>query len=169
VAASSDRPDLSPWPPGLSSVFDGVPVRVATDGWCVYEVCGALLCGGPPARGRSLEEAWVGGDACPPPLGAVLAVHDGMGPLGVPRAPFGTPRLLPLAGLAPLTRWMRFGEENILYRPADWLRFTVDLEGGWCVSPTGEVRHWRAGDHGLGPAAAWEEVWDQVAAGWQAG
>jgi len=87
----------------------------------------------------------------------------------VARSPFGTPRLLPVEVLAPLTRWMRFGEENILYRPASWLRFTADLEGGWCVSAAGEVRHWCALEHSLGPVTPWVDVWNDLVAGWQRG
>ncbi len=144
-------------------------MRIADDGWCVYGLGGVCLAAAPPAPRFTLDETWGGGQVCPTPLAQVLALHDGLGPVGVARSPFGTPRLLPVEDLAPLTRWMRFGEENILYRPASWLRFTVDMEGGWCVSDAGEVRHWCALEHTLGPATSWAEVWSDLVAGWRLG
>ena len=64
---------------------------------------------------------------------------------------------------------MRFGEENILYAPSQWLRFTADASGGWCLSTSGEVRRWDAAGHGLGEPADWSQVWQQLWSDWTAG
>jgi len=152
-------------PAALQPLSEG-PSWTASDGWSAVAFCGGVIVLGAPATARRLDEPW-GDGRVPDPLWAVLSVHDGIGPAGVVRAPFGAPRVLPREQLAPLTHWMRFGEENILYAPARWLRFTADPEGGWCVSEDGEVRRWSAADHRLGPPVEWGDVWRGLLAEWR--
>ena len=153
-------------PAPLQRLLSGARGRRCDDGWSAYALGALVLVAGPPAVELRLVEAW-GDGRVPEPVAEVSRVHDGVGPPGVPRAPFGTPRLLPVARMAPLTQWMRFGEEGILYAPADWLRFSVDPVGGFCVSTRGEVRHWSQHDHCLGPLVPWRGVWGALVAGWK--
>ncbi len=159
------RSGLGELPASLRPLAEG-PSWTASDGWAAAAHGRSVLALGPPATARDLDEPW-GDGRVPAPLWEVLAVHDGLGPAGVPRAPFGAPRVLPREQLAPLTRWMRFGEEDILYAPARWLRFTADPEGGWCVSESGAIRRWSAADHRLGPSADWGDVWHGLLAEWR--
>jgi len=99
----------------------------------------------------------------------VAAVHDGLAPL------WGSPgwfadALLPLGCMEPITARVRFGEENILYRPEDLLRFHADGQGGgWCVlRPEGCATVWDAGSHGLGPTIPLEAALSRVVSTWVA-
>lgn len=69
----------------------------------------------------------------------------------------GVQGLLPWASVRPLTAWVRFGEEGILYDPADCVLVLPDGRGGGLVlqgryDPV--VRRFDGRDHGLGPPLA---------------
>jgi hypothetical protein len=152
--------------PGALAQVLAVPCVTTHRGTC-YDLGSCVIAAGRGNEHLVLDEGVSDlAPALPPCLAQVYAIHDGMGPAGTARAPFGSPRLLPLAAVAPLTHWMRFGENDILYAPGDWLRFTVDVQGGWCISEEGTVRHWNTHTHELGPVQPPESPWEALAAAW---
>ena len=153
-------------PEPLAALLRDADCALSPTGGACYRLAEGIVAGGPPNARPRLDPL---GAALPFPLPDMLrrvyAVHDGLGPAGTSAAPFGSPRLLPSHRAAPLTRWMRFGEENILYAPAEWLRFTADARGGWCIHSTGEVRHWNEHTHELGPSMPTDTPWQSLATG----
>lgn len=123
-----------------------------------YAVGEQILVGGPPDPQAAISEEWdVLSWEVPRPLARLYALHDGFGPVDGPRAHWWRDAILPAGDLFPLTRLMRFGEENILYRPGDLLLFCPDGRGGGqCVerndalAPDPPTRAWDPGTRQLG-------------------
>lgn len=143
--------------------------------WHLAYRLGSLVLGAGPPRSRPrLSPEWAPlGWRVPRPLARLYAVHDGLGPIDGPRVHWWRDSLLPAAELHPVSRLMRFGEENILYRPAELLLFAPDGRGGGqCFDRTAgpsadpPTRSWSAADRRLGPLVSFESFVDGLARRW---
>lgn len=146
--------------PELAAAVEPVAVYRHHDRWHVAYRCGETWLGaGPPEDAPSVSEEWEElGWRVPDSLARLYAVHDGIGPIDGPRAHWWRDAVLPAAGLFPLVRKMRFGEEGILYRPGDLLLFAPDGRGGGqCFErsredePDPPTRSWDVASRALGP------------------
>lgn len=156
-----------------------VPVAVLwlDDGWhLAYRAPCGLLIGGPPAPAPVLSEEWDALDwRVPDELAALYAVHDGLGLADGPRASWRREAVVPASRLMPLLHRMRFGEENILYRPADLLLFAPDGRGGGLCFERDDprdrapaVRAWDAQTRALGPPRPFLAVLRELERRWSA-
>ena len=133
---------------------------------------GFWLIGGPPNPEPQLSEAWSHLEwALPEPLLALIRLHDGLGPLTGAEGGWWRDAVLPIADWESLIARVRFGEDNILYRPEDLLRWHADGErGGWCALREGGAEtlaaKWDAHTHGLGEAASVDDAIRALVADW---
>ena len=157
----------SPWdhlelenPYALSDA--AVPVRLNDQWLLIYRLMrgdgsSILLAGGPPNPNPVVSEEWVALDwEIPTALAHLYRYHDGLGPIDGSRALWWRDSLLPADRLTPLIKHMRFGEENILYKPGDLLLASPDGDGGgWCFHRTDEG--------GEPPLVHWDGITHRVA------
>lgn len=174
-AAADPRPALEACLPGLAGRLDPVACYRLAGRWhLAYRLGEAWIGAGPPTRRPTISAEWAPlGWRVPRPLARVLAVHDGLGPIDGPRAHWWRDALLPARDLRPVSSRMRFGEEDILYRPADLLLFAPDgAGGGRCFDRTEgpaadpPTRHWRASDRRLGPTLSFADFVAGLVARW---
>ena len=92
-----------------------------------------LVAGGPPNLTPFVSEEFASSSwEVPHLLQLFYRVHDGFGPLESASSFWFEDAILPAAALAPLTRYIHFGED-ITYNPADCLMFSPDGGGnGYC-------------------------------------
>ena len=91
-------------------------------------------------------------------LRALYAHHHGYGPYDGAWLPYA---FLPWSHVVPLTRRVRFGEENISWDPADCILFCTDETGGGWVFKGRDDPRWRRFDgvtHALDPVDPWSAV-----------
>lgn len=174
-ASAAPRSALDAALPGLADRLEPVGCYRLAGRWhLAYRLGTRWLGGGPPARRPAVSEEWAPlGWRVPRSYARLLAVHDGLGPIDGPRAHWWRDALLPAADLHPVSRRMRFGEEDILYRPADLLIFCPDgAGGGQCFDRTEgppadpPTRSWRARDRALGPLEPYEAFARALVARW---
>ena len=138
------------------------------DGSCI------LLAGGPPNPTPAVSEEWQSlGWRIPADLAHMYRYHDGLGPIDGPDALWWRDSILPASRLTPLTQRVRFGEDDILYRPGDLLLLSPDGEGGgWCLHRTGEddphptVVHWDQTRHQIAGSLTFRRLLRRLTAGW---
>lgn len=146
--------------------LDGADIR-----WAVLLRDGSWLGVGAPVEAPAVSDEWAPLVwEIPAPIAAFYRVNNGFGPLGSRRGWPWRHGVLPVFDIRPLTARMRFGEENILYRPGDWWIVGV-IDGGDCWVGGGgadalEFRRWSATSHELGPARGWDDVLADLCAHW---
>ena len=168
----SDRLPLFPevFAPLTRSVEKQLPLLFDDGEGVALAVGRGWIIAGPRRGVPRVNEAWQHlGWTLPPLLTQVARAADGLGPLqGVPG--WFEDGILPVEAMEPLIARVRFGEENILYEPQDWLRFHSDgLGGGWCAHRDGErAARWDAGSHALGPPILLQGALSALVARWVA-
>ena len=97
-----------------------------------------LMAGGPPNHAPVSSEEFASSSwEVPYLLGSLYKAHDGFGPMENAASFWFEDAILPSAALAPLTRYIHFGED-IAYNPADCLMFSPDGGGnGFCFQRSG--------------------------------
>jgi len=100
----------------------------------------------------------------PAELVAVWRVHDGIGRPGDHRSVVLSPCLLPAREARPLTSEVRFGENDVLFSPADWLWVATMGDVAWCVNEAGEAAPLHRFRHLLGAPRPLERLWEALAA-----
>jgi hypothetical protein len=178
IAQGSPWDDLAlPNPFALGDA--AVPCRCGGQWVLVYRLMredgsSVLVAGGPPNPAPVVSEEWASlGWQVPPILAHLYRYHDGLGPLDGPESLWWKDSILPADRLSPLTQRMRFGEENILYRPGDLLMVSPDGSGGgWCFHRTGEddadprVVHWDSTSHRVAGDLSFRRLLRRLTAGW---
>lgn len=128
---------------------------------------GQCVRGGPPGIGDNPDLDVI--DWRPPEwLTDLYGVHGGLGRWDA-RAGWMRHTILPWEDVQPLTRLVRFGEENIGIDTADVVLFAPDgLGGGWVLDGRERpVIRWFDGQrHVLGPAVSRGRALAWVASGW---
>ncbi len=166
-----------PLPYALSDA--AVPVQLGDLWLLVYRMKRSdgttiLLAGGPPNPAPEVGEEWRELDwQIPASLAHMYQFHDGLGPIDGSKALWWRDSILPADRLTPLTRHVRFGEENILYRPGDHLLASPDGDGGgWCfqreapddVDPT--MVHWDSVSHRVAGSLSFRKLLRRLTATW---
>jgi len=154
------------------------PVRIGDQWLLVYRLMrpdgsAALLAGGPPNPSPQVGEEWTALDwEIPPALAHMYRYHDGLGPIDGPGALWWRDSILPADRLTPLTKHVRFGEENILYAPGDLLLASPDGDGGgWCFHRKSRdtepsLVHWDSTTHRIAGELSLSRLLRRLTATW---
>lgn len=128
---------------------------------------GQIVHGGPPGVGDNPDLDVIDW-AAPPWLCDLYALHGGLGRFDR-RVGWMRPSILPWQDVLPLTRFVRFGEENIGIDTADVVLFGPDGRGGgWVLEGRARpVVRWFDGQrHTLGPVTPRTQALGEIASGW---
>lgn len=135
----------------------------------VWEAPGGEVLGGVPGV-RDNPDLDVLGWEPPVWLARLYRVHGGLGPCWRDAGVRWTEHaILPWDEVTPLTRHIRFGEENITYDPADIVRFAPDGRGGGLVFEGRErarIRWFDAARHTLSAPWSLDRALAWVVRGW---
>jgi hypothetical protein len=135
---------------------------------------GTWLIGGPSNPQPRLSEAWSHLQwTLPPSMVALASRHDGLGPWRAGDEGWWQDAILPIEDWESLVGRVRFGEDNILYRPEDLLRWHGDgRRGGWCLTRehgrAAGAAKWDSDTHDLSATVFLDDALNAVIAEWVA-